>query len=101
MSRDDASLTDWLATPPGRYLLAWETAQFEQAVSDIFGYHALQLGFPQLDALGNNRMPHRWLAIDSVVIGTHQRSGGGPVIHVRRLGGKSRADDRHAKGYKR
>lgn len=67
MSRDDASLTDWLATPPGRYLLAWETAQFEQAVSDIFGYHALQLGFPQLDALGNNRMPHRWLAIDSVV----------------------------------
>lgn len=65
MSRDDVSLTDWLSSPPGRYLLAWEAAQFEQAVSDIFGYHAVQLGFPQLDALRNNRMPHRWLAIDS------------------------------------
>jgi SAM-dependent methyltransferase len=66
MSGDDASLTDWLATPPGRYLLEWETRQFDQAVSDIFGYHAVQLGFGQLDALGNNRMPHRWLAIDTV-----------------------------------
>lgn len=67
MSRDNASLTDWLTTPPGRYLLAWETAQFDQAVTDIFGYHAVQLGFPQLNALCNNRMPHRWLAIDTLL----------------------------------
>ena len=65
MSFDSASLTDWLATPPGRYLLDWETAQFEQAVSDIFGYHAVQLGFPQVDALAANRMPHRWLAVNA------------------------------------
>ena len=56
------SLADWLQTPPGEYLLAWERFQFDQAVSDIFGYHALQLGLPQLDTLKNNRMPHRWLA---------------------------------------
>lgn len=62
MNFKDASLTDWLSTPPGRYLLDWETVQFNQAVSDIFGFHAVQLGFPQLDALTNNRMPHRWLA---------------------------------------
>jgi SAM-dependent methyltransferase len=55
-------LQDWFQTPPGRYLLAWERAQFESAVADIFGYHALQLGLPELDALRTNRMPHRWLA---------------------------------------
>ena len=56
---------DWFQTPPGRYLLDWERAQFDQAVADIFGYHALQLGLPDLDALQTNRMPHRWLALDS------------------------------------
>ena len=54
--------TNWLQTPPGKYLLAWEQAQFDQAVSDIFGYHALQLGFTELDALRANRMPHQWRA---------------------------------------
>ncbi len=43
-------------------MLEWEQAQFDQAVSDIFGYHALQLGLPELDTLRGNRMPHRWLA---------------------------------------
>ena len=55
-------MTDWLKTPPGQYLLAWEHGQFDQAVSNIFGYHALQLGFAELDALRANRMPHKWLA---------------------------------------
>ena len=58
-------MTDWLKTPPGEYLLAWEREQFDQAVSDIFGYHALQLGFAELDALRANRMPHQWLAATS------------------------------------
>jgi SAM-dependent methyltransferase len=55
-------LQDWLKTPPGQYLLAWERAQFERVVADIFGYHALQLGLPDLDALSASRIPHRWLA---------------------------------------
>ncbi len=54
--------TDWFKTPPGEYLLAWERERFDQAVADMFGYHALQLGLPELDALGSNRMPHKWLA---------------------------------------
>ena len=66
MNRESASLTEWLQTPLGRYLLQWETAQLELAVSDIFGYHALQLGLAELDALGSNRMPHRWLAVGQV-----------------------------------
>jgi SAM-dependent methyltransferase len=55
-------LQNWLKTPPGQYLLAWERSQFERVVADIFGYHALQLGLPDLDALSTSRMPHRWLA---------------------------------------
>jgi SAM-dependent methyltransferase len=56
-------LQNWLKTPPGQTLLAWENAQFEQMVADIFGYHALQLGLPDLLALQANRMPHRWVAV--------------------------------------
>lgn len=70
------SLGDWLATPPGIYLLDWEQRHLDAAVADVFGFHALQLGLPQLDALRGNRMPHRWLAID-----TPQRIGG-PVSHA-------------------
>ncbi len=57
-------LQHWLQTPPGRYALAWEQAQIDRVVNDIFGYHALQLGNPALHGLAHNRMPHRWLAID-------------------------------------
>jgi SAM-dependent methyltransferase len=56
-------LHDWFQTPPGQYLLAWERAQFDAALVDVFGYHALQLGLPDIDALAANRMPHRWLAL--------------------------------------
>jgi len=63
MSGQIIGLQDWFQTPPGRYLLAWEQRQFDQAVADIFGYHALQLGLPAVDALRANRMPHKWLAL--------------------------------------
>jgi SAM-dependent methyltransferase len=55
-------LRGWFKTPPGRYLLAWERAQLDLAVANMFGFHALQLGLTELDALAANRMPHRWLA---------------------------------------
>jgi SAM-dependent methyltransferase len=57
----------WLQTPPGRYLLAWEQDRLDHAVADVFGYHALQLGLPELEGLRNNRMPHRWVACDSLM----------------------------------
>ena len=56
-------LAAWLQTPPGRYLLAWEQAQMDAAVVDLFGFHALQLGLPELPALRSNRMPHRWVGL--------------------------------------
>jgi len=55
-------LAAWLQTPPGRTLLAWEQAQVDAVVADLFGFHALQLGMPELHGLQANRMPHRWLA---------------------------------------
>ena len=57
-------MQDWIQTPAGRYLLAWESAQIDAVVADIFGYHALQLGLPEFDTLRANRMPHQWLAAD-------------------------------------
>ena len=51
--------TQWLATPPGEYVLAREQAYFDNAVADIFGYHALQLGMEELDLLRGSRIPLR------------------------------------------
>jgi SAM-dependent methyltransferase len=69
MTRDESiiELGQWLRTPPGRYLLLWEQDHLDRAVVDAFGYHALQLGLPELEALRANRMPHRWVACDSRV----------------------------------
>lgn len=59
-------LAEWLQTPTGQYLLAWERQRIDAAVADMFGFHALQLGLPELPALAANRVPHRWLALDSL-----------------------------------
>jgi SAM-dependent methyltransferase len=67
-------LQNWLKTPPGQTLLAWENTQFEQMVVDIFGYHALQLGLPNLHALHANRMPHRWVAVSETDDVLNQRN---------------------------
>jgi SAM-dependent methyltransferase len=57
----------WLNTPAGSYLLNWEQSQMDTLVADIFGYHALQLGMPELAGLRANRMPHQWLALSEDV----------------------------------
>lgn len=67
MGNQIIDLQDWLQTPVGRYLLAWERIQVDEAVADIFGYHALQLGVPELNGLQSNRMPHQWLATQASI----------------------------------
>jgi SAM-dependent methyltransferase len=69
MSGQIIDLQTWFETPPGRYLLAWEQAQFDHAVADVFGYHAIQLGVAEIDGLRTNRMPHRWLALSDPLQG--------------------------------
>jgi len=68
MTRDESilELGAWLRTAPGHYLLTWEQERLDHAVTDAFGFHALQLGLPELDGLRANRMPHRWVASDSM-----------------------------------
>lgn len=63
-AQEDAILgaASWLQSPRGRYLLAWEQACMDEAVADLFGFHAVQLGWPALQGLRANRMPNRWLA---------------------------------------
>ena len=61
-------LEAWLETAQGRYVLAWEQASLDAAVTDVFGFNALQLGMAQCDFLRANRIPLR------------QKTGeGGPV----------------------
>ncbi|MES2362562.1 MAG: methyltransferase domain-containing protein [Pseudomonadota bacterium] len=81
MNSQIIGLTEWLKTPPGEYLLAWERAQFDEAVSDIFGYHALQLGLPELDTLRTNRMPHQWLALQDLPANPVRVSGASPGVN--------------------
>jgi len=59
-------LAAWMRSAPGQCLLRWEQQHLDQAVADVFGYHALQLGLPELQGLRANRMPHRWVASDSM-----------------------------------
>ena len=78
------SLAHWLQTPAGQYLLGWEQAQLDQAVADIFGFHALQLGLPELDALRANRMPHRWIALDANSVLPIAEAGAAPTAALLR-----------------
>ena len=62
--QSNLSFSDFLASPPGRYVLRWEQEHLDRAVADIFGYHAVQLGLPEIDTLAENRMPLRLCVSD-------------------------------------
>ncbi|SDV51017.1 class I SAM-dependent methyltransferase [Chitinasiproducens palmae] len=73
--------TDWPAwteTPPGAYILAWEQAQLDRLVGDMFGYHAVQIGLPHLAALRESRMSHRTLLLDAALGEAPRGADGGP-----------------------
>lgn len=53
----EPDLQYWLDTPIGDYLLAQEQRIFDEAVSNVFGFNALQLGFLQADLLRDSRIP--------------------------------------------
>ncbi len=74
-------LAAWLRTPPGQYLLAWEQSFIDKAVVDLFGFHAMQLGLPQLEGLRANRMPHRWLVMDHVPAPDPAQGSGQGSLH--------------------
>lgn len=49
----------WFGTELGRYLLEREQAYFDEVVSDIFGFNALQVGLTEFDFLRTCRIPLR------------------------------------------
>ena len=53
------SLREWFTTPLGQYLLAQERAYLDEVTPDIFGFHAIQLGMPDVDLLRENRITHK------------------------------------------
>ena len=53
------TLQEWFATPLGQYLLEKEQAYLDDVTPDIFGFHALQLGMPEVDLLRESRIAHR------------------------------------------
>src|ERR1700741_287333 len=55
-----SSLSGWLSTPQGAYVLDWDLAQFDSAVDDVFGFRAVQVGLPEVDFLRQNRIPYRF-----------------------------------------
>lgn len=60
-----SSWEKWLQSPPGRYVLTWEQKCFDQIVVDVFGFHAVQIGLPQINTLSENRMPLQALLTNS------------------------------------
>ncbi len=50
----------WL-NPWGDFHKTWLETHTAARVNDVFGFHALQLGHPELNLLQANRMPHRWV----------------------------------------
>lgn len=59
-----ARFADWLETSQGQYVLGWEQARLDNLLADIFGFNAVQIGFPQVDFLRANRMPFRFYCCD-------------------------------------
>ncbi|MDR0577449.1 MAG: class I SAM-dependent methyltransferase [Candidatus Accumulibacter sp.] len=58
-------IEDWLGTPQGRYVMAWERKKIDAVIDDLFGYNALQLGLPSLPLLAGSRIPLRRIAGES------------------------------------
>ncbi len=65
--QSNLTFSEFLASPPGRYVLQWEQAYLGRTVADIFGYHAVQLGVPEIDTLSENRMPLRLGVSDRLI----------------------------------
>ena len=53
------TLSAWLRTTHGQYLLRREQALIDDSVADVFGFHAVQLGLPEHDLLRASRIPLR------------------------------------------
>src|SRR4051812_47642844 len=58
--RGPTTLSGWFTTPLGNYLRERELAYFDRTVADIFGFHAVQVGLPEMPCLAQSRIVSRW-----------------------------------------
>ncbi len=56
----------WFNSTAGQYLQAKEQALYDQAVFDLFGFNAVQMGCLQMDLLRNSRIPNRYKASEDI-----------------------------------
>jgi len=63
------TLADWFSTPLGAYLLECELKHIDDAIADVFGYNALQLGLPEYDFLRASRIPFKCRIAPSGAVG--------------------------------
>jgi SAM-dependent methyltransferase len=64
------ALGPWLETPVGNYVRSWQQSRLDLLTADIFGFNAVQIGLPQINALQANRMKNKWMT------DTHMPAGG-------------------------
>lgn len=55
----------WFKSALGHYLQQEEQSLFDQAVVDLFGFNAVQMGCLQMDLLRNSRIAHHFKSTDS------------------------------------
>jgi SAM-dependent methyltransferase len=51
--------TNWLESTLGQYILQHEQALYDASVSNIFGFHAIQVGLPEVKLLKDCRITHQ------------------------------------------
>ncbi|WAW10671.1 class I SAM-dependent methyltransferase [Oxalobacter vibrioformis] len=56
------TMHDWLGSTAGMYIREWEEAHYRSLTADIFGFHAVQIGFPSISTLQESRIKNRWLS---------------------------------------
>lgn len=83
-------LADWLNTPAGQYVRAWERKTVDAMVANVFGYHAVQLGLPRYDFLEANRIPtksrvHTWVRDTGADAASTSQARGGLYAEPERL----------------
>lgn len=64
------TLSEWFALPQGKYVMTREQGFFDSAVTDIFGFNAVQICLPQHNLLRGSRIP------------LHIKAGKEPGVHV-------------------
>lgn len=52
-------LARWFDSPRGRYLQKWQQEQINKMVINVFGYHAIQIGMPEIDFMSASLVRHK------------------------------------------